>query len=159
MTIAPTNAAELTGLSGAPQPPRAPLRARQQEFDAALSRQQAQARPGDVQSARDAAADFVAAAFIEPLLKHLRENSQAAPPFAPGPGEKQFRGIADAQIARRVARAANFPLVDRIASDLLRGGAAAGAAAASASTQPAGPGERPRPTFDLIGGTHRDATR
>lgn len=159
MTITPANPADAIGRSAASQPPRAALRARQQEFEAALSRQQAQARPGDAQSARDAAADFVAAAFIEPLLKHLRENTEAAPPFAPGPGEKQFRGIADAQIARRVARAANFPLVDRIASDLLRGGAAAGAAVASARTQPAGPGERPQPRLDLIGGTTRDTTR
>jgi len=155
MTIPFAHTAEPTSLARAPQPPRAALRARQQEFEAALSRQQAQARSGDAQSARDAAADFVAAAFIEPLLKHLRENSVAAPPFAPGPGEKQFRGIADAQIARRVARAANFPLVDRIASDLLRGGAAV----ASASTPSAGPGERPQPRLDLIGGTTRDTTR
>jgi len=58
-------------------------------------------------------------AFIEPLLKKLRETSNAAPPFAPGPAEKQFRGIADAQVARQIAQSWRFGLVDSLARRLL----------------------------------------
>jgi hypothetical protein len=69
--------------------------------------------------ARKAAEDFVSIAFIEPVLKKLRETSNAAPPFAPGPAEKQFRSMMDAQIARQVVRAAHFPLVDELARRML----------------------------------------
>ncbi|MGQ0627548.1 MAG: hypothetical protein ACT4PL_05530 [Phycisphaerales bacterium] len=71
--------------------------------------------------ARRAAQDFVAVSLIEPVLKNLRETSQAAAPFGPGAGEKQFRQLADAQVARQIARATRFPLVESIAANLLRG--------------------------------------
>ncbi|MBY0309256.1 MAG: hypothetical protein K2Q09_10985, partial [Phycisphaerales bacterium] len=52
--------------------------------------------------ARKTAEDFVAIAFVQPILKGLRSSTLAdlAPPLGPGPGEKQFRSIADAQTAR-----------------------------------------------------------
>lgn len=76
--------------------------------------------PSAEEKARKAAEDFVAATLVQPLLKQLRDTNQAAAPFAPGPAEKQFRGLADAQIAARIVRASSFPLVGRLASDLLR---------------------------------------
>lgn len=99
-----------------------PLEARQEEFADVLVRKHERAGGGKLSGseARDAAADFVAAAFIEPLLKQLRSTTTSAPPFAPGPGEQQFRGLMDAQLSRRIAHAAHFPLVDRVAQDLLR---------------------------------------
>lgn len=97
---------------------------RQSEFAALLGRARTASslveKPADAKTeAREAAADFVAAALVEPVLKELRNSNQAAAPFAPGTGEKQFRGLMDAQMARRVTRAANFALVDRVAQMLL----------------------------------------
>ncbi len=98
-----------------------PLAARQNEFaDVLTRRREAVGKGTPEERARDAASDFVAAAFIEPLLKQLRQNDNSPPPFAPGPGEKQFRGLMDAQLSRRIARAAHFPLVDSVARDLLK---------------------------------------
>ncbi len=96
------------------------LRERQSDFASVLSRRAQTLTKGDHAAAREAASDFVAAAFIEPLLKEARANNRAAAPFAPGPAEKQFQGLMDAQMARRIARATNFPLVDRMTSDLVR---------------------------------------
>lgn len=68
--------------------------------------------------ARTAAEDFVAVAFVAPILKSLRENDHTPAPFAPSAGEKQFRSLVDQQIARQVVHAQRFGLVDRIARDL-----------------------------------------
>jgi len=73
--------------------------------------------------ARDVAEQYVAIALVQPLLKQLRETSNAAPPFAPTQAEKQFRALTDADLAQQIVRAKQFPLVDRLARDLLiRGG-------------------------------------
>jgi Rod binding domain-containing protein len=88
-------------------------------FESILSRT---ARPGQTtaQRAREAAEQFVALTFVQPALKALREGNDAAPPFAPSEGEKQFRALLDAELAQRIVRKANYPLVDRVARDLLR---------------------------------------
>lgn len=70
--------------------------------------------------ARAAAEDFVALTFVQPILKQLRESNQTAAPFAPGQAEKTFQGLADEEIARRIVRASQWGLVDRIASDLAK---------------------------------------
>lgn len=101
-------------------------RARQQDFAATLNRAselRTDEKPTEEQiysKAREAAQDFVAIAFVMPILKQLRESNKAAPPFGPGPGEKQFRSMADAQTAQQIVRGANFPIVDRIASDIAK---------------------------------------
>lgn len=74
--------------------------------------------------ARDAAERFVAQALVQPMLDLARETSEAAPPFQPTRGEKQFRSLMDAQVALDVVRRSDWDVVDRIARDLLaRGGA------------------------------------
>lgn len=76
--------------------------------------------PADAaRAARKTAEQFVAIALIQPLLKQLRDSNTAAPPFAPSPGQRQFQSLHDAQIAGRIAAAGRFPLVDRLAQDLL----------------------------------------
>ncbi|MEM1331347.1 MAG: hypothetical protein AAGG07_12385 [Planctomycetota bacterium] len=80
----------------------------------------ASAQQGDEQRAREAAERFVAMTFVEPVLASLRDSNSAAEPFKPNQAEKQFRGMLDNQLAERVVSAADFPLVDRLASDLLR---------------------------------------
>lgn len=72
------------------------------------------------QTARRSAESLVAMTFIQPLLKQLRDTSTAAPPFAPTQGEKQFQGLMDAELALRMVRKGDFPIVDRIADKLLR---------------------------------------
>lgn len=74
---------------------------------------------------REAAELMLASTFIEPVLKSLRENSQAAPPFAPTQGEKQMQALMDRQIAHDVVKGGNWAIVDRLAADLMkaRGGA------------------------------------
>jgi Rod binding domain-containing protein len=72
------------------------------------------------QEARGTAQDFVAQVLVQPLLKHLRSTNNAAAPFAPGDTEKAFRPLLDAEIASRMVRASNFPVVDSVARHLLR---------------------------------------
>lgn len=102
-------------------------------FDAAGSFREAlgkaawdnQERKAPEVEAREAAERLVSSAFIQPILESLREMNNAAPPFGPTQGEKQFAPLLDAQLADRYVAAQNFPLVDRIAQQLLqRGGAA-----------------------------------
>ena len=91
---------------------------------------------GGEDGARQTAERFVAVTLIQPALKHLRENNQAAPPFGPAPGEKEFGALLDAQLALEISRAAQFPLVDRVARDLLQ---------RPSQTESAG-GDPPQPT-------------
>lgn len=63
---------------------------------------------------REAAEDLVANAFIAPVLRQIRETSDAAPPFQPTPAEKQFGQMLDAETARQIVRKSRLPLVDRL---------------------------------------------
>jgi hypothetical protein len=104
-----------------PRGPRAPdrLADNQRSFAAALGRADAR-RQSAPDRARDAAEQFVTQTLILPLLKQLRANNQAAPPFAPTQTERQFGALQDAETAQRIAHATRFPLVDRLARDLLQ---------------------------------------
>lgn len=104
-----------TPLPLAPTSLAAPASRRASDFDHVLGRARA-APAGD--EATNAARDLVAITLVEPLLEQLRESSQAAPPFAPSRGEKQFRAMLDANLAREITGAARFPLVERLARDL-----------------------------------------
>jgi Rod binding domain-containing protein len=104
--------------------PHMPALAAETAFGRALALAEGRApRTTEPEKARQAAEDFVAMAFVEPILEQIRETNQAAPPFAPTNGEKQFRAMLDATLAREITRAARFPLVDRLARDLRRAAA------------------------------------
>lgn len=95
---------------------------------------------------RQAAQDFVAVAFIQPILKQLRNSSiggELPPPLGPGPGEKQFRTLADTQVARQLARAGNWPLVDTLTKNLQSGAGSPGSktALANAAAQHGSPAD------------------
>ena len=79
---------------------------------------------GDVESAestaRGAAEGLVATTFIEPILKQIRESNTAPPPFGPSRAEKQFSSLLDSKLSDEIVHAANFPLVERITSELLK---------------------------------------
>ncbi len=96
-----------------------PLAADQASFSQVLAQATRLPSKAGAEEARDAAQRFVASTLINPILTQLRESSEAAPPFAPSTAEKQFRALMDAELAQRITRAAHFPLVDRLAHDLL----------------------------------------
>ena len=73
----------------------------------------------DREKAREAATQLVASAFIVPILASLRESPFLEAPFAQSLAEKQFGPLLDQQIADRITKAANFPLVDLIVDRLL----------------------------------------
>lgn len=70
--------------------------------------------------ARAAAEQFVAQVLVQPMLAEVRNASTQPPPFGPGPGEKQFGSIIDAQRAMEMVRNSNWSIVDRLASDMGR---------------------------------------
>lgn len=81
-----------------------------------------EAREGrtDEAKAREAAEMLVSTTLVEPVLKQLRESNNAAPPFGPTPAEKQFGALLDHRLSHDIVKSANFPMVDRLARDLLR---------------------------------------
>lgn len=123
MTIGPTTmSGPEPGLPVAAREP-AGLLSRQRAFSEVLSQAGGSKDGATPESeARQAAEDFVAMAFVQPVLKQLRETNHGAAPFAPGKGEQQFRALMDAEIARKVVRASDWPLVDRLAQRLLEQG-------------------------------------
>lgn len=85
----------------------------------ATPEQRARVEEARARETREAAEALVAKTFIEPILAQMRESTDAAPPFAPTQAEKQFRALADAQLAQSVVERAHLPIVDRLARDLL----------------------------------------
>jgi Rod binding domain-containing protein len=89
------------------------------EFSSVLGKIQQREDEDPEAFARRSAENFVAIGLVQPLLKQMRESNHAAPPFAPTQAEKQFQGLADAELAQRMVRVSNFPLVNKIADKLL----------------------------------------
>lgn len=101
------------------------LTARQADFASVIARAQKDiddSPEAREDAARESAREFVAVTLVQPLLKQLRDTSQAAAPFAPSGAERQFRSMLDAQMAQRIVRASNFGIVDAIARNLMRAG-------------------------------------
>jgi Rod binding domain-containing protein len=96
---------------------------RQRDYAATTSRQGIGESDKSIEDkAREAAEDFVSQAFVQPMLKQLRESNDAWGPFAPGTGEKQMRSLADAQLARNLVKASNWPLVEQIRRNVMKQG-------------------------------------
>lgn len=92
-------------------PPAAPDARHEVAFADVMRKAQGGTSEADV---REAAEDLVANAFIAPVLRQIRETSDAAPPFQPTPAEKQFGQMLDAETARQIVRKSRLPLVDRL---------------------------------------------
>lgn len=90
---------------------------------AAVLRGASAGRPG---STRAAAEQLVATAFIAPVLRHLREFSDAAPPFRQTQAEKQFGQLLDIRTAEQIVRKADLPIVRQITATLEARAAASG---------------------------------
>lgn len=114
----------LTTLVDRPAVDRSPLpqsreSAARSDFASVLGRMSKGAGESPEQLARRTAENFVSMTFVLPLLKELRSSNHTAAPFAPTEGEKQFQGLMDAELGQRIVRTAQFPLVDKITSDIL----------------------------------------
>lgn len=95
---------------------------KQSQFSRVLAGERS--KPVSEDEATRIARDLVAVALVQPLLKEWREAEQGPPPFGPGPAEKQFRAMQDANLAQELTRAQRFPLVERLTRDLRRGASA-----------------------------------
>jgi len=107
------------------------------DFASVLGKTQNDPNEDPAAKARRTAENFVSIALVQPLLKQLRDSDHTPAPFGPSDGEKQFRGLMDAELAQRVVRAAHFPLVERIAGDLAKRAANAAASSNAPRTAPA----------------------
>ena len=128
---------------------RAEIHTRQEAFAAVLGRSlspTAEAALTPKARARQAAEQLVTQTFILPLLKQLRESDRTAAPFAPSQAEKQFRALGDAELAQRIVHAARFPLVDRLARDLLKRSGKDGADRSASDALNEARASIPRPT-------------
>lgn len=106
-------------------------------FASVLSRaRQDQGATDEASKARIAAEDFVAQALVEPVLKQMREMSQAAAPFAPNQAEKAFRTMLDGAMAQRVVKSGNWTLVDRVAERIAGNGGVVPSATRAPLTMP-----------------------
>lgn len=96
----------------------------QRSFEGVLGRAFTVPGAADVtkeQKARESAEQLVAVAFLQPMLKELRDTNHAAAPFAPTSAEKQFRSLMDAELAQRITKASRLPIVDAVTRKLLAG--------------------------------------
>ena len=75
--------------------------------------------PERFRKAQEGAEQLVASTFIVPILQQLRETNNAAAPFGPGMYEKRMGPMLDAQIADRIVKAQNLPIVDAVRDRML----------------------------------------
>ena len=89
-------------------------------FGDAFTKAWSSVKGGEVEAeAREAATQFVASAFIMPVLAMRHENTFAAEPFAPNSAQQRFAPMLDWQLADRIASASEFPLVDAIVKRIM----------------------------------------
>jgi Rod binding domain-containing protein len=124
--MAPALPESLSGKFLGVQPARAEstdassLAGRQASFSQIIARETGREETTPEQRARRAAEQFVASSLVEPILKQMRSASDIPPPFGPSQAEKQFRSLMDTQVARNIVTRANWPVVDRVAADLIK---------------------------------------
>lgn len=95
------------------------LASRQESFSQAISRAANRLPLTKEAKARQTAQQFVASSLVEPILKQMRSSENVAPPLGPSKAEQQFRSLMDTQIAQNIVKRSHWPVVDRIAKDLL----------------------------------------
>jgi len=124
MTIDPLSTSSRGGagsnLSGS-NLPGSNLAEAQRSFSQVLSRstgRRSTDTPED--KAREAASQLVSTALVQPILERLRASNQAAAPFAPNQAERTFGAMLDTELAQRLTQSGQWPLVDAVASRLLR---------------------------------------
>jgi Rod binding domain-containing protein len=98
------------------------LSARQDSFSTVISRARTRlddAAAAPEEKARTAAEQLVAITFVQPVLKIARQSQGGSAPFAPTEAERRMGALMDAQVAQQLVHAAHFPIVERVARQLL----------------------------------------
>ena len=96
-----------------------PANSSTQEFEQVLGRFDV-SQMDEKARARAGAEELLSVALVQPVLKSLRESNKTAAPFAPSQGERSFRAMMDASLAKNLVKSGNWGLVDRVAQALLR---------------------------------------
>jgi Rod binding domain-containing protein len=101
----------------------------QRDFDKLLAGQSATAQvsggAGSLTSAeakqlRQATEQMVASAFILPMLQQIRQDPFKSDLFHGGQGEEMFGQLLDTQLADRIVKRTNFPLVESLYNEMAR---------------------------------------
>jgi len=108
------------------------MRRAQRSFGSTLGAMTGKA--GDPADTRTAAQEFVSIAFVEPVLRSLRESNHAPAPFGPTEAEKNFGPLLDAEISKQIVAHEHYGLVDAVARQLLNAGAASAGASQEIDT-------------------------
>ncbi|MFZ4574379.1 MAG: hypothetical protein ACOYN0_08270 [Phycisphaerales bacterium] len=114
-------------------------RAESESFAQVLARAEGEP-PRSAAAARDAAEQLISVALVQPIFERIRASNQAAPPFGPGDTEKTFGGLLDAEMARRMTKSGQWPLVEAVASRLRAKVEGTDAGTSKAAVQSAGAG-------------------
>lgn len=101
--------------------PRVPNAQNQLEFTEILGKQTSrQIGKADEAKIREAAESFVAMALVQPVFKQMRASNHAEAPFGPNKAEQQFQSLVDARVARHIVHKTNWPVVERVAQNMLK---------------------------------------
>lgn len=101
--------------------PRVPDAQNQLEFTEILGKQTSrQIGKADEAKIREAAENFVAIALVQPVFKQMRASNHAEAPFGPNKAEQQFQSLVDARVARHIVHKTKWPVVERVAQNMLK---------------------------------------
>ncbi|MBX3388937.1 MAG: hypothetical protein KF691_05730 [Phycisphaeraceae bacterium] len=101
--------------------PHVPNAQNQLEFTEILGKQTSrQIGKADEAKIREAAENFVAMALVQPVFKQMRASNHAEAPFGPNKAEQQFQSLVDARVARHIVHKTNWPVVERVAQNMLK---------------------------------------
>lgn len=98
---------------------------------------------------REAATQFVASAFIMPVLAARHESPFATEPFKENSAQQRFAPMLDWQFADRIASASKFPLVEAIVKRMMQTIGASDAVGSAGSDL--NPFEAAKGTLDVSG--------
>lgn len=92
----------------------------QLDFTEILGKRTAAQTKPDAAKIRETAETFVAVALVQPVFKQLRSTNHAEAPFGPNKAEQQFQSLVDAQLARKMVHKSHWPVVDKVAQNMLK---------------------------------------
>jgi hypothetical protein len=76
------------------------------------------AASGDQQALRDRVGEFVGGVFYGALLRQMQESKLKGTYFHGGRGEEAFKGQLNVELAKKLGRAKNNPIADRLTKSI-----------------------------------------
>ena len=113
MNLSVLNTELPTGVTTQPTP----ARAQSESFEQALAESRAAGQataPRSEDKLRKAAGELVAAAFLLPMLDHVRNSTMKSDLFGGGMDQDAMRQMLDVRLAGEIASSPSFPLVDAL---------------------------------------------